>query len=215
MKRSAEDSAADPLVPAPDAPEAAAALPAAAVAAAATDAIAAEPPRKKKRKKHSSPVHAFVGRLNMCMKGNDVDAAVTILDEMEAAKLAPTQYMYTCLLNLCCTARPEVATRVYEGFRARDDLEHNEPIYTALVKLHVGRGDMAEAAATLQRMIDDEFVPKLRTFSPMLIGHCKSTCQGGGGRGGVLCARVCVCVCVYVGGGGVGCEWVWGGVCYG
>ena len=39
--------------------------------------------------------------------------------------------------------------------------------------------------------------------------------RSGGGRGGVLCARVCVCVCVYVGGGGVGCEWVWGGVCYG
>ncbi|KAF3773973.1 Proteinaceous RNase P 1 [Nymphaea thermarum] len=140
-------------------------------------------PRRKKARRES-PEGILRHRLDMCSKNGDAASAIAFYDEACLAGVPLSSHHYNTLLYVCSLptpASPEEVDRVTiikRGFEIYDRMKAcgvpaNEATITAVVRLAVEKGDLDLAFDLVKRMPDSGLAPRLRSFSPTLLGFCR------------------------------------------
>lgn len=137
--------------------------------------------RAARKKARETPEMTFRVKLEGCSKIGDFAEAIRLYDEARANDVQFNVYHYNVLLYLCCPRSDEDEgdiARMDKGFEifkqmAKDGVEPNEATFSNLSRLAAARKDPELAFILVKQMKVQGIVPKLRSYSPALLGFCE------------------------------------------
>ncbi|KAK2965968.1 hypothetical protein RJ640_018323 [Escallonia rubra] len=138
------------------------------------------PPNHKKKHKSHNPASKFRSDLDKCTKNKDLTAAISLYEFAVAHKIPISHHHFNSLLYICSNSLADPTSKhaaIEHGLRIfshmlANNTSPNEATITAVARLAVAKGDGDKAFELVKGMRKYNVLPKLRTYSPVLMCFC-------------------------------------------
>jgi len=107
--------------------------------------------------------------LDGCARQGQYDRGITVLAEMEAAHITPSNFTLSVLVKLCSRSkRLDGAFQIVEDISAKYRFKPNVHVYANLIQACIQSKDLRRAFDTFEKLLDQRIRPDVRTYSLLL-----------------------------------------------
>ncbi|OQR97935.1 hypothetical protein ACHHYP_09428 [Achlya hypogyna] len=141
--------------------------------------------RMRRMSPHEVELMGYRKRIEACMQSGDAKEALAVFRELQEKGLSGQAYIYQMVLNLCGQAPADSGISLEDAFGVLEYMKKtlvpngkkhpvDETCYSALARLCAQQHATDRAEGVLAELEEAQVLPKLRTFSPLLIEYAAS-----------------------------------------